>query len=455
MAKDDFILKDSYRIIKNGPSSTIETSEVYFDFNQKKEIPIWVPVSRKLNSLFLTQLKTKTLWKKIQLNNNGKKITCKIFKFPEDQESKFIKNFIHKWPKNKTPGHCLNLKKNQIERYIDYQMEISSLLSSLSKSIISKNNDTKHNSAKYYTRQNTDEIRWELYQFNNYIFERIFMNEIFLKLEPEEHRKTWQSFNSTTEAHYLRNENKKNIIPCIQQNEKKEFITIPPIALGSKHHLNQTDLQLIINNIQEHRFKMSKKRLTKQQYKYFYNHITQELAIKFLILTGSRPNKKIFFQKNKYFNNNIAIINDKNKNRVVYICLFLQEQLTIYQEIQRKILQLYPKIKDEITNEIPFGFLINDENKITFLSRKLINTFLRQHSNLENSYILRHYFSQNLTHKKYLTNLSNHDFNFLMSHANFGEGLGHCFLSPNTKNKIEHHLDDVIKDLNIKSIKFI
>ncbi|MEZ9856782.1 site-specific integrase, partial [Vibrio breoganii] len=102
----------------------------------------------------------------------------------------------------------------------------------------------------------------------------------------------------------------------------------------------------------------------------YYNARTYELALLFVLLTGTRPTHHISIEREACFDLQRALIKDKGRYRLIDIPNYLRQAIESYLKLQARVLQtLAPNGASAMG---PLWYLIDENNVAVPLTAKTL-----------------------------------------------------------------------------------
>jgi integrase len=410
------------RRIRESGISWIEYAQPYA---LKKGVEyLWQPFPQAVNSLFsywLTHCDT----------------TLRLTKLEKDRLFWQLKQ--RKW---RTPDalKCQHmLRKDTMFGYIAHQAKIDPYLSSPARALVI--NTLHHRCALSYQKLNSNQIRYEIFCAHNRYLARLSraMNTTEIKplfdLRLPKSQALVPLFSSPRALPaYLKTSGNIVAFKLHVSAGARTYVPILPISFGSKRALDVADLSTFFAFLRQ-RLQAAPNDSTFHQdaLRQYYNQRTFELALLFVLLTGTRPTHHISIEKSYCFDLRRALVKDKGRYRQIEICRYLKDAIRDYQKLQQRVIKRL-NIDTRSTNTL--WYLINNANHTELLSAKTLRHFMAKNwaacfdstsptsrRNAVVPYQLRHSFAQHAlmaTRPK----LSSQHIDLLMGHSEAGEHLG-------------------------------
>lgn len=411
------------RIVKYNNISWVEYAQQYTTSN--KVIWQWQPIPTPLCQFFLQCMRNITA-------NTQKSIINQSIK---DRLWQFINS---KWRTPKHREQYGRIKKDVFFRYFTIMTKNSPYLSTLAKEVLLQHKTLHHHSASAYQRENSNQIRHQIFHEQSNFLKRIIQaaNQYRLDLTiNNSHFKLSNLFNGdvclpkylTTAGEIIVFDRQKS-----PDNQGYQYVALPTISVGSNRVLPLDDVRAFFialnDNVKQH---IVTKIWTKTQLKAYYNALTYQLAFQFLILTGARPTHAISLETQRTYGGYQSTISDKGRYRTLYLCDHLRCSIEYYLSIQKNLLT---RLGCQASS--PFlWFLLDEDNQPQTLNARKMRQFMHKHWPYQNNevkkivpYCLRHTFAQQaLLHTN--PRLTTQQIDRLMGHSSFGEHLGsdQCF----------------------------
>ncbi|WP_419237878.1 hypothetical protein ACN08P_10870 [Photobacterium leiognathi subsp. mandapamensis] len=335
------------------------------------------------------------------------------------------------------------------------------MISAITKSVLLPEHYRHHASAKAYQKENSDQIRYQIFNMHNHYLDRLDNTSqqyaINLSINSSCHKISSLFDPKVTLPSYLNEGEGFGKIYAFKrqrnyQDQGYKFIQLPSVEIGSRRCLPKDTVIDFFKDIDDYVNKHATRlKWTKVQLIDYYNACTYQLAFQFLILTGVRPTHALSLETQRCYGLKQAIHADKGRYRVIFLCNFLQQSIRDYLSLQKDILT---QLKVETTSPY-LWFLLDNKSQPLHLNAKMMRQFMQQHwpnkdkDNID-PYCLRHTFAQlalTAINKKENEHEHEHEherekellltpqqIDRLMGHSSFGEHLGsdYCF-PPNRK----------------------
>ncbi len=403
---------------------------------------LWQPVPTKLNLLFLDVLQH--VGYDTPLLNKREKLAL-------------FARITRKQKRTMTLARATITPPRTLFNYFTQCIQADPNLSTLSKSVLLPPNKQHHQSARYYQREDSEQLRFQIFNAYEFYLTRLAdcaKTSAYLHLFDRTLSDTTvcNLFKSKfAHAIYL-TEIKGRIRQYRMQSDKqsRKHEPEPAIWIGTTRELSDVDVIRIFRDIHEDLEQLKpSKRGTRVELIHYYNHMTYALALQLIALTGIRPTHSISFERARCFGGHTATIADKGTMRMVWICEFLQGQIEHYLAIQQQLrLHLAMPVQ---TQSSSLCYLFDEQTyQPHLLTAKDLREFWRRYHPQKIPYQLRHHFSQYALDHSHQYQLSTHDIDLLMGHSRFGEHLGDQELFPHLTERYIKHLDQLAHHLQLR-----
>lgn len=334
-------------------------------------------------------------------------------------------------------------RKDALYSYIEQEASIDPHLSTPAKRVL-MSNALHHDNALSYQKLNSNQIRYDIFSAHNRYFKRLFLAINASEFQPLCNLRLPNSDKIITT---LSEENKRpdylnqagSIVSYHLKISKGTHIYVPiaPIFLGSTRALAPSDITTFFHFLRQKLQTIPSNTASAQDLRDYYNQRTYELALLFILLTGTRPNHHISIERSLCFNLKKALISDKGRYRLIELCAYLQQAIQAYQGLQRTLFQaLSPAVTASLTT---LWYLIDDNHQAHHLTAKKLRLFMASqwqrcfsHSASNSTpkkvvpYQLRHSFAQHAL-MSIAPKLSTQQVDVLMGHSELGEHLGSAY----------------------------
>lgn len=414
------------RNIKDGGVSWTEFALAYQ--HKGKTIHLWQPMPALFNALFQPFVSSKAY--------NSPWLSKK-------QKQTLFAKLQKKW---KTPKRFKNLPRQRKDTFFHYfttMTQVDPILSTLAKSVLLTAHQLHHQSAKAYQRENTDQLRFKIFKAHNLYLTRLTTaareHDLSHELECKINGTTISLIQSSSQRPpYL---TKIGMIPEFHidtRNGNKQIVQTEPLLIGSARSLDTDDVSLFFKQLNAHVLHdKPEQKASLNALKIYYNLRTYQLALQFIVLTGTRPTHAITLEKHRHFGSN-ATVKDKGRLRPIWLCDYLQRQIADYLSLQARLLSHLPTPIDCPV----LWHLLDEHDQVELLNAKKLRRFMAKlwPGQPAVPYQLRHFFAQcALTSTQ--PQLATHHIDRLMGHSQFGEHLGSDHLFPTSLSRIRTHLN--------------
>ena len=423
--------------------SGISWVEYVVPYQTKQDIIyFWQPIPEALNPIF-------SYW--LTHHNTQLGLT------PALKSQLFAQLKERKWRTPKTLRRKNMLRKDVLYSYIPHQAEIDPYLSTPAKKAI-MSGTMHHHSALSYQKLNSNQIRYEIFcahrRYLARLTQAINTSEIksFCDLYLPS-SKTLKPIFSTPPSlpPYLKQTGEIVSYELQISDGARIYVPIPPISLGSERALEVADLTLFFHYLRQRALSPPAKDASNNALRHYYNLRTYELALLFVLLTGTRPNHHISIERDDCFYLRKALVKDKGRYRLIDICDYLREAICDYQVLQQR---LYRSLSPSITSSLSvIWYLVDDKHHTQCLTAKDLRQFMAREWQLCFStnaskrpqqqvvpYRLRHSFAQHAL-MSIKPRLSTQQIDLLMGHSELGEHLGSTYTFKGSDRMLKEFLN--------------
>lgn len=407
----------------------------------------WQPIPNGLNHWFSNAI-TKT------------KHSEKCWIMSATEKTRFLDFLTSKW---RTPtilkGKYI-ARKNVLFNYLHKMAQADPNLTTPAKAVILGVSKLHHISAFNYQRRDSEQIRYDIFKAQTHYLERLKQ----AISEPELIALLSVQKPTTTDNTQLIRLQKKiqdylctpGRIPSLHFDVSKAlrtYIQMPPSAIGSLRLIKVDSVRRFFHNIHLNANKLDSCVHTQETLRELHNFRAFELALLFIVLTGTRPTHQITLLKEYCFDKRNAIVLDKGRHRSIWLCDYFRNALLRYDFLQQNL--SYHSSTPLVSPYI--WFLVDEDMTIKPLSAKILRQFMAMWWAKANPgevavpYQLRHFFAQHALTSTSPT-LTSQDIDRLMGHANWGEQLGSDTLFPITTSLLHCFLSNIPEFLNLEEI---
>lgn len=414
------------RTFRDGGVSWTEFA-LYYQ-HQGQTIYLWQPMPVLFNALFQPFVSSKAY--------NSPWLSKK-------QKQTLFDKLQAKWKTPKQFKHLPRLRKDTFFHYFTTMTQVDPILSTLAKSVLLTARQLHHQSAKAYQRENTDQLRFKIFKAHNLYLARLATvarkHNLSHELECKINGTTISLIQSSSKRPpYLTQVGMLPEFHIDTRNSNKQIVQTDPLLIGSARSLKTDDVSLFFKALHAHvtHYKPAKK-ASLNALKSYYNLRTYQLALLFIVLTGTRPTHAITLEKQRHFGGN-ATVSDKGRLRPIWLCDYLQHNMADYLRLQQQLLSHLPTPVDTPV----LWYLLDEHDHVELLNAKKLRRFMARFWTGQPAvpYQLRHFFAQcALTSTQ--PQLATHHVDRLMGHSQSGEHFGSDHLFPTSLSRIRAHLN--------------
>ncbi|MGO2509750.1 MAG: site-specific integrase [Vibrio hibernica] len=427
------------RRIREGGISWVEYALAYPQ--NKKTVYLWQPMPDAMNGIFsywLTNHKHDLHLNNAQRKDIFEKLKVKKLRTPDELRCQLV------------------LKKDVFYRYFALMANGDPYLSLPANNLLSSSK-AHHHSALSYQTLNSDQIRYEIFCAHNRYLQRLIseINQHQMKpfcdvRLPTSHALVPILSTLQERPPYIKKEGTISSFTLEMTEGARIYIPMDPIHIGSTRTIKNATLSRFFNDLRQQLTNRPEKSSSPEILREYYNSRTYELALLFILLTGTRPTHHISIERNRCFDLQRALIKDKGRYRLITLPIYLQHAIKDYLALQASILNaLAPH--DASTMTI-LWYLIDENNTACPLSAKTLRLFMNTQwqrcfstesdSSLKNvvPYQLRHSFAQHALMVA-RPRLTRQQIDLLMGHSELGEHLGSAYSFKACDRILQDHLN--------------
>ncbi|MGB2079523.1 MAG: site-specific integrase [Vibrio sp.] len=407
----------------------------------KDTVYLWQPMPDSLNPIF-------SYW----LTNHGQALSL-------NRKQKETLYWKLKQRKLRTPDalRCkLVQRKDTFHRYFALMASRDPYLSLPAHSLLSEQK-IHHHSALSYQTLSCDQIRYEIFAAQNRYLDRLIsqINQSTMKpfcdvRLPETDALIPILSSLQTRPPYIAKEGSIVSFHLEITDGARTYIPIEAIRIGSTRTIENTRLSNFFGYLRQSLKKIPVKSASSRVLSEYYNARTYELALLFILLTGTRPTHHISIEREMCFGLESALIKDKGRYRLITLPDYLQQAIQAYLALQKRVLATLKP--DNMTNMNMLWYLIDEHNTARPLTAKSLRLFMSAQwqrcfsSESEPTtetvvpYQLRHNFAQHalMVNSPHLTR---QEIDLLMGHSELGEHLGNDYRFKPCRKKLINHLN--------------
>ncbi|MGR5239035.1 site-specific integrase [Vibrio alfacsensis] len=414
---------------------------------QGKVVYFWQPMPKALNGVFQA-------W----CSENAAS-----FSLTKQQKAALYHRLTRK--KWRTPKSLRNqqvLRKDHFFSYLAHQANIDPYLSTPAASIIGSN--SHHTSALSYQKRNTNQLRYEIFTAQNRYLERMVH---VIQVSPFKSMCAVCLPSNQTLIHVLSQpvkvpaylETTGAIVAFTRKMSEgtRHYVEIPAVEFGSNRALSVDDVMTFFHDLRQKLARVPKVSAGDAVLRQYFNQRTFELALLFVLLTGTRPNHHASIEGRGCYAYEHALIRDKGRHRTIEIGTYLQQAMESYQRLQA---QCFSRLDVLETKLDLLWALIDESHQITPVTAKSLRLFMAEQwqqcfgdsRGPVVPYMLRHTFAQHalMSSKPKLTR---QEIDLLMGHSEDGEHLGQAYYFAGVSERLTEHLNRWSELLQLTPIK--
>ncbi|UJF18523.1 site-specific integrase [Vibrio sp. SS-MA-C1-2] len=381
-----------------------------------------------------------------------------------EKENLFNALKVKKWRAPSPINNIVRLKKDLFFDYMIKQTRMDPYLSTPVKDIL-LNGRLHHRYAIYYQSLNSNQIRYDLFQAHEAYLNRLvpYINDTkcadYRDFSMADHKRLPILAVGVEFPTHLSKKGEILAYNRMNFDSTWQMEAIPALQHGSIRALSQENLTSFFNFIRQdiERYR-PKKAQSIDELREYYNARTFELGLLFVLLTGARPNHHITFNIHSCFEIKSALIKDKGRERLIYLCDYLASAINDYLLVQHQLLKKMSIDKTQLKTRHLMWYLINDDNDGIPLTAKTLREYMndawqRCFPNTKAKvvpYQLRHSFAQHALLAS-APRLPTQQIDYLMGHFEQGEGIEDYYATPKIQHKLMEHLNRWPERLNLPS----
>ena len=376
------------------------------------------------------------------------------------EKKSYIEWLNTKW---RTPTSLFGRYRIRRDGFFSYFKTLANLdngLSTLSKRVLLSEEGLHHHSASAYQSQDSEQIRYEIFNTQTRYLDRLRLVLMDPKLEPmlnvplpiTKNERSLLHKNDPLPSHLL----EAGRIAAFHLDLTKAtrtYVKMPALVIGSQRMLEVDNVRHFFRHLHQQGRQLTFQQYTAKRLRELVNFRANELALLFIVLTGVRPTHAITLEQAYCFNFQRAIVRDKGRWRSVMLPDYLQQAIQRFEQLKQQLNQFFPKF----TPSPMLWFQINEVGEPMPLKAKTLRYFMMHYwseciPNVQVvPYQLRHFFAQ---HARAALDpvLSTQDVDQLMGHSSFGEHLGSDMHFPSSQRKLTKHLDGISDFLHLAPI---
>ncbi|MBY8203932.1 hypothetical protein KW531_00585 [Vibrio fluvialis] len=431
--------ENTFRTYRDGSRSWAEYAHRYDD--RQQEYYLWQPIPSYLNEYFQPFISTQS------------------YETPFLRRKAKVRLFHVMNKKWKTPlalSHLPRVRKDAFHQYLIDCALVDNTLTAIPRSQIVARDRYHHKYAGHYQRADSDRIRYKLFDAHHRYLSRLIRAARNANLSA-----CYQVFydsNHTTNliagdpklAHYLTSQTGRISQYVLDtSNGSIQLIRSPSLKLGSQRVLDETAVAHFFNQLFTHIEEVKpRKAANRNQWRHYYCLRTNQIALLFILLSGTRPTHSISILNQYYWGDDIVFVKDKGRLRQVIICDYLQREIQRYQQLQSAILSMFSSSNtlDEL------WFYLDDQGHPYPLTARSLRLFMNEHWPGVVPYQLRHFFAQSAVSDVSSARLLDNNIDRLMGHEALGEHLGSDSVFAHTVEAMKTYLNQYSQRLGLKEM---
>lgn len=403
--------KNAVRIIRDGGVSWVE-----YSIEGASDNYVWMPVPKIFKNLF---------WRVLQQHNNYEKPILNTIE---------IADLYHFWMKAiyRTPSNS-NVKmaqKTVWSNYISSYCHADPMLSN--NAIEFYFSMLHHSSATAYQSESIESARYQIFQSINNAVHRLVQEaekwEILSRfIRQIDQRDILPNKNEKLPPYLIETRGMISEIQIEYYEHHREITTQSNVKIGTTSGVSRASVINLFSLINNKITSAKNRVLRRGEFINYYNLVSYSLALQFITLSSIRPTHAISPLLSSFYSDRFCIY-DKGQARNILLCGFLQEQISRYQNLQKRLLD-----STSLFESSPYMiFLINEKNEPVQLTARNLRRFLSEHWVGHVPYQLRKIFSQTLME----LHMPNHLISRVMGHSRLGEHDGAVTIFPYEEREI-------------------
>ncbi|MEZ9539127.1 hypothetical protein AB4160_13140 [Shewanella sp. 10N.286.51.B8] len=436
----------AFRTVKDGSHSWAEYAQPYP--TKQGEVFLWQPIPKGLNALFrpfISKQRYNTPW------------------LSRSEINLIIEILTKKWRKSTSVIGFPSARKDKLFNYFTNCIQVDNELSSMSKYVLLREHKLHHRNAKAYQSEDSDRIRYRIYQAHERYLEHIFTQ---VRLFNWEAMLSIKSSNKEQKSElYLINKHRGQSLPdeLIEEGRIAQLRKIQyqggteeradiPIQIGSSKVLQEHEVTHFFASLHDEIIRSKPVgKVELSQHIEYYNLCTYHLALLFVFLTGVRPTHEISIEKERCYRLSTCAVSDKGRLRQIILCDYFSQQLRHYLSLQRS---LSTHLSSSF-NSPYLWYLCDPSEQACPLTAKKLKLFMHDRLKNKTPYMLRHTFAQCALTSVYPIRLTTSQIDRLMGHSEYGEHFGSDHLFPANLTTIKQHLNSLASRFDIKEVCYV